>query len=177
MINEDSENRFAELAKRTKLSNAEMQEMIALHPENFVQLPNIRSLGVTDANLILAIQNLQELEKKKQKAIDLGCYIEAMNLKSAALEMFLKMVVVKHTGQPIPTDDQRNLGQYIQLADQAKFDHDIILRLRTFKKHRNDAIHGFLQGRLGYQMISEKYWEDKNLVQDVQAAVANFFRT
>jgi hypothetical protein len=137
-----------------------MGELVDLAgPDEFVLMPGLFELGVED--LGRALENLQELDLRVVKAVQAGCYLEAISLRLQYIELSLRSfwLIKNRQGKLLDPEDKRTFGQFIEDCARLGFDADLVKELQIFNKHRINAIHRYLLGAVGYEVF-ESVWNE-----------------
>lgn len=169
MDQEQIDNRIRELESKESLTDAEMSELVSLKPGAFKKAPNFFSIGGVDVNK--ALQNLQALSGRAQKAFLDGYFVEAISMRLLMLDFLLRMYVVSKTGETIEADDKLSFGAIIRLAEKSGLNADIIARLDLFNAVRIKGIHRLLLGDITYDELRAAFESDPALPDDTRKIV------
>ncbi len=146
------------------IDRALAEEIVGLAPAGtFSALPRVADLGVSD---VLQFQhNTNELSGRHRRAIDSGCYLEVIALRTQHMELWLRMywVVKNQKGKVFGPRDELTFGQVIGLCAQAGLQAELVDDLRAFNQVRNDALHNYFLGDIEYEGFREAAIDHQDL--------------
>jgi hypothetical protein len=154
LSSETSPSRLEYLRTLETLTDAEMNELIALSPSGiFKDGGNFADLGVVDVGRAFA--NLKEGAARSKHAYAHGCYIEVLSLRLQHTDLWLRMFWVwkNKKGKIFEAEDKRTFGVLIHECESLGFDKAMVVRMRDFNDSRVDAIHKYLLGVTDYLAI------------------------
>ncbi|MCC6502541.1 MAG: hypothetical protein IT362_05325 [Deltaproteobacteria bacterium] len=112
---------------------------------------------------------------KRIKAVRNGYWLEAITLSYICLELRLRILLSTNAlGKKIPVEHEKIIKQkyLMSLANLAKengfISEDIWERIKKFNSLRKKAIHGLIQGEIGYDDLREPCLEIDRLTSDIQ---------
>lgn len=125
---------------------------------NFIASAHTLSLSGSGLGIVSveqAVTNIAELMTRADRAVELGCYIEAMSLRLQHMELWLRIYWIARngTGRLFESDDRRTFGQIITDCERVGFDTDLVRLMRAFNLHRTRAIHKFILGATDYEHL------------------------
>jgi hypothetical protein len=171
----NKEQRLAELQNLEVLTDAEINELIALSPSgSFKSGPNLLTIGIK--NLTSFVENLNVGGEMSRKAFDQGFYIETISLRLQHIEIYLRMyfVVKNKKGKLIDADsDKRTFGNFINDCKNLEFDTTLIDELEEFNNFRIKAIHKYVLGEILYDELKDVCIRTKGLDTRVREYVFN----
>ena len=171
----NNEKRLAELNKKEVLTDAEINELMALSPSGtFKSGPNLLTIGIK--NLTSFVDNLNVGGEISRKAFEQGFYIETISLRLQHIEIYLRMyfVVKNRKGKIIDADsDKRTFGNFINDCKTLNFDKTLIEELVEFNNFRIKAIHKYLLGEIAYSDLKDVCIRTKGLDARVREYVFN----
>lgn len=164
--------RLDELQQKEELTTAEMDELVRLSPKGrFMLLPQLQHIGVV--NIQKSMSNLQDGAAKSKHALQQGCFIEVIALRTQHAEFWLRMFwAAKNTnGKIFAPSDKRTFGVIINHCIALGLPQELGDRLQAANQHRIDAVHKYLLGETDYAALGEACTANQGLDADVRAFV------
>jgi len=140
------------------------EELVDVAPAGtFTALPKVVHLGVSDVKQFLA--NTYEVTDRHRHAVEVGCYLEVIALRTQHMELWLRMywVVKNRKGKLFEPGGRLTFGDVIDRCEQSGLDSELVKDLRAFKQVRNDAVHNYILGDIAYEELLQAASDHKDL--------------
>ena len=141
---------------------SEIEEWIAKFPGQLKRFDRWED----DPGVEQHIDNGKELLDHIHRAEAAGCFVEVMSLKLQFADDWLRYFIKFKS----PTDDVEKLlmfGKVVTRALELGLDASLAARLRSFAEGRNNALHGFVAGRVSYASVEAAARNTAGLVGEV----------
>lgn len=142
------------------MSNDNVKE-IANAPQGTFKLYRGNDIGLDENSIKTHLNNVQNIGKRIDAAINAGFLIEALSLRLQIVDYWLRIYFrnTRNKGE----QRQREFGRFLEQCKKLGLDNSLFTKLREFNKHRVNAIHGYVIGRTTYETLEPIVAESKKL--------------
>ena len=138
----------------------DIKRALASHPPGTFKL--FRGTGTgAEENIETHLKNLEDVGRRIKRAIQAECYVEVISLRIQIVDYWLRIYFVNkaHTGMK----RRREFGGLLDQCKELGFDNELYRELMAFNLHRINAIHGYVIGKIEYNILNSIVLESKSL--------------
>lgn len=139
----------------------DMVKQIANAPQGTFKLYRGNDIGLDKNSIKIHLNNIQNVGKRIDAAINAGFLIEALSLRLQVVDYWLRIYFrnTRNEGEQRQQVFGRLLGQCKRLG----LDNSLFAKLKEFNNHRVEAIHGYVIGKTTYETLEPIVAESKKL--------------
>lgn len=144
--------------------NKEIANTVSSTPPGTYKLYLGTDTGV-DNNIKTHLENMAEIGKRINHAIEVNCHIEVISLRIQIIDFWLRVFFVNRASY----DEQRGkeFGKLLKQCNRLGLDNELFQELQEFNKLRIKAIHGYVVGATYYEELIKVSYSSKMLATKV----------
>lgn len=149
---------------QSKNDNESLIRALANSPPGTFKLYCGSGTGADD-NILDHLKNINTIGDRIKHAINAGCLLEVISLRLQIIDYWLRVYFVNKA--KLAKKRGKEFGLLLGQCKNLGFDQGLYEKLLIFNKHRINAIHGFVVGKILYEKLNAVVTESKPLTVDV----------